>query len=167
VLALAGELGAGKTQLAKGIGAGLGYSPNALASPTFTIANHYPLEGGGSLVHIDAFRLEDAAELLATGFDDALEAGNLVVVEWPERVEAALPEDRVAISLRIERREGAEGLVGAPRIGDAPAPLGSARTAELRALGCEAARVARRLRDELAALPDVSRCERESRVSEE
>ncbi|MEZ4218625.1 MAG: tRNA (adenosine(37)-N6)-threonylcarbamoyltransferase complex ATPase subunit type 1 TsaE [Myxococcota bacterium] len=160
VVALAGPLGAGKTQLAKGVGAGFGYAPGDLASPTFTIANGYPLPGGGELLHVDAYRLAGPEELRAAGFDDALEPGRVVVVEWPERVAGALPDDRLDIVLSLEA--GAAGLVADAPVGDDSAPAGApvaARRAEARARGRDAARVLVRMRSLLDAVRGAGRDE--------
>lgn len=103
VIALQGDLGAGKTLLAKGIGAGLGV-PGLIQSPTFVIVQEHP---GGRLPfwHGDLYRLGDASELEHLGLDDLLEAGGVVVIEWAERFPEVLPADHLWVRLE-EHREG-------------------------------------------------------------
>lgn len=98
VLALWGELGAGKTVLTKGVAAGLGLDPADVTSPTFIIEHQH--DGGRiPLFHLDLYRLE-GADLGNTGWEETLESGGLTVIEWPDRIGDALPEDRVDV--RIE-----------------------------------------------------------------
>jgi tRNA threonylcarbamoyladenosine biosynthesis protein TsaE len=97
VLALWGELGAGKTVLAKGVAAGLGLEPGDVASPTFIILReHY----GGRMpfFHLDLYRLE-GQDLGTTGWEETLDAGGITVIEWPDRAGASLPSDRLDIHL--------------------------------------------------------------------
>src|SRR5438445_616020 len=97
VFALWGELGAGKTVLARGVAIGLGIDPSDVASPTFIILRE---SFGGRLpfFHIDLYRLE-GADLTNTGWEECLEAGGVTVIEWPDRAGAALPDDRLDIRL--------------------------------------------------------------------
>ena len=97
VFALSGELGAGKTVLARGIAAGLGIEPAEITSPTFIILREH---GGGRLpfFHLDLYRLE-GADLTNTGWEEALDAGGVTVIEWPDRAGEALPDDRVDVRL--------------------------------------------------------------------
>lgn len=101
VVALAGELGAGKTVFAKGVAEGLGIPPELLASPTFTIAHEIEAPGGLRLVHADLFRIESPAELEAAGWLDWLAPGTLVVVEWADRWPGELPAERLEVRLEI------------------------------------------------------------------
>lgn len=89
VVALAGGLGSGKTHGTKGIVAGLG-SAAEVSSPTFTLLHEY---AGGRLpvFHFDFYRVESAAELPDIGWDDYLEAGGVVVVEWADKFPALIP----------------------------------------------------------------------------
>jgi tRNA threonylcarbamoyladenosine biosynthesis protein TsaE len=97
VLALVGELGAGKTGIARGIAEGLAV-PGRVTSPTFVIVQ---VHDGGRLpfAHADLYRLGDASELDAIGFADVLAAGGVVAVEWADRFPDALPADRLVIAL--------------------------------------------------------------------
>ncbi len=98
-LALVGPLGAGKTHLVKGIAAGNGGpQADAVTSPTFTLINEYP--GRLTLYHIDAYRLGDASELIALGFEELIRPDCAVVVEWADRVITALPPDLLRIELQ-------------------------------------------------------------------
>jgi tRNA threonylcarbamoyladenosine biosynthesis protein TsaE len=99
LVCLSGELGAGKTALARGIGRGWG-SGLRVTSPTFTLVNEYPrLADGRILYHIDCYRLEETADQLSAGLDDVLDGVGAVMIEWPERIMAMLPEDRLWIAL--------------------------------------------------------------------
>ena len=85
ILLLAGDLGAGKTCLVQGLAAGLGIE-EPITSPTFALAQHYPLQPAGGLVHLDLYRLELAAaadELFAQEEEEARALGALLAVEWP------------------------------------------------------------------------------------
>jgi tRNA threonylcarbamoyladenosine biosynthesis protein TsaE len=90
VIALSGVLGAGKTQLVKGLARGLGYR-GQVTSPTFTLVNEY-VGGRLPLYHIDLYRIKTAEEAIAFGIEDYLPGKGVTVVEWPERIEALLPE---------------------------------------------------------------------------
>ncbi len=98
LLCLWGELGAGKTQLAKGIALGLGIDAT-VNSPTFILMNEYP-GGRLPLFHVDLYRLADAADALAGGVVDERQADGVTVVEWPERMGDVLPLAR--LDVRIE-----------------------------------------------------------------
>jgi tRNA threonylcarbamoyladenosine biosynthesis protein TsaE len=92
VVALTGDLGAGKTQLTKGIAFALGIAKDELHSPTFSLANEYdvtiPELGRLRFNHLDAYRFEDPDELLELGIEDYLYAPNTItILEWAERVE--------------------------------------------------------------------------------
>ncbi len=96
VVALTGELGAGKTQLAKGLASGLGVT-TVVNSPTFVLMNEHV--GRLRLYHIDAYRLADGEEASAAGLFDERHADGLTVVEWADRLEDWLPADRLEIHL--------------------------------------------------------------------
>lgn len=97
VLALWGELGAGKTVLTKGVAAGLGLDAGDVSSPTFIILHeHYG--GRMPLFHLDLYRLE-GRDLGSTGWEETLDAGGITVIEWPDRASGALPADRLDVRL--------------------------------------------------------------------
>ena len=94
-VALYGDLGAGKTALVRGMGAEVGTSE--VRSPTFTIVHEY--ETNPRLIHFDAYRLSDAEELFAIGFEEYLAQRAVIVLEWAERVPEALPRERLELRL--------------------------------------------------------------------
>ena len=96
VVLLAGDLGAGKTVFARGLGAGLGVT-EAVVSPTFTLARVY--EGRLRMVHVDVYRLDTVHELLDLGLDDLAEDHAVTVVEWGDVVSAAFVPDRLEVTL--------------------------------------------------------------------
>lgn len=95
VIALQGDLGAGKTNFVQGLARGLGIRED-VNSPTFILANEYP-GGRLPLYHVDAYRLENADEARGFGLDDYLNGNGVTVVEWAERVRDALPQDTLWI----------------------------------------------------------------------
>jgi tRNA threonylcarbamoyladenosine biosynthesis protein TsaE len=96
VLALSGELGAGKTQLAKGVAEGLGVT-SVVNSPTFVLMNEHA--GRMRLYHIDAYRLDDPEDAIAAGLIDERQADGVVVVEWADRIADWLPANRLEIEI--------------------------------------------------------------------
>jgi tRNA threonylcarbamoyladenosine biosynthesis protein TsaE len=96
VLALHGELGAGKTQLAKGVAQGLGVA-SVVNSPTFVLMNEHA--GRLRLYHIDAYRLGDPEEGVAAGLLDEREVDGVTVIEWADRLAGWLPLDRLELHL--------------------------------------------------------------------
>jgi tRNA threonylcarbamoyladenosine biosynthesis protein TsaE len=103
VLALWGEMGAGKTCLVQGIARGMGVSEDtAVTSPTFTLINEYPGSRGIMLSHFDLYRLGDTDELLDLGYDEYWYGEGISAVEWPDIAETLLPENSVDIYLSIE-----------------------------------------------------------------
>lgn len=96
VLALVGPLGAGKTELAKGVAEGLGVQ-SVVNSPTFVLMNEH--EGRLRLFHVDAYRLGEPEEALAAGLLDERQASGVAVVEWADRLEGWLPDDRLQIDI--------------------------------------------------------------------
>lgn len=104
VVTLSGDLGAGKTTFARGVARAFGIE-ESVTSPTFVIEKIYLSECGPfkRLVHIDAYRLNGAHDLDVLGWKELLQdAGNLVLLEWPEKVEGAIPAEAVRISLDFE-----------------------------------------------------------------
>jgi tRNA threonylcarbamoyladenosine biosynthesis protein TsaE len=95
-LALVGPLGAGKTQLAKGVAFGLDVA-GVVNSPTFIIINEHP--GRLPLFHVDAYRLTDADEARQAGVFDERQVQGVTVIEWADRLDGWLPEDRLSIEL--------------------------------------------------------------------
>ena len=96
LVCLWGELGAGKTHLAKAFGAALGVI-ETITSPSFILMAEY--EGRLSLFHIDPYRLASAEDALAGGLIDERQASGVTLVEWPERLGDALPLDRLDVRI--------------------------------------------------------------------
>lgn len=98
VLCLEGELGSGKTCFVQGLGRGLGIVED-ISSPTFILANEH--RGGRlTLYHLDAYRMDGAHEALSIGLDDYLASDGVCVIEWAEKIRAALPAERLWITFR-------------------------------------------------------------------
>ena len=98
-IALDGNLGAGKTQLTRGIAQGAAVEDITLvASPTYVLLNIY--RGPKPVYHLDAYRIASEEDFEVVGFDELLKADGLVVVEWSEKIPHLLPEDRLAITIR-------------------------------------------------------------------
>ena len=99
VVILEGELGAGKSELARGIAKGIGVKEK-VTSPSFTILNVYE-SGRCPLYHFDWYRLESEDELYELGMDEYLGGDGIAVVEWAERCPEAVPEGSVRIRLEV------------------------------------------------------------------
>lgn len=97
VVGLSGDLGAGKTTLSQGIGTGLGVD-EPVSSPTFALVHEYA--GRLPVWHLDTYRVGSLDELIDLSWDDLLAGGGVILVEWPQRIEAALPAERLDIALR-------------------------------------------------------------------
>lgn len=94
---LIGNLGAGKTTLAKGLIQGLGVAePEEVASPTFTLIHEY---GEGRVYHIDLYRLDKAEQVATLGLDDIFDKEAVVFIEWGERFPELMPAERIEIRL--------------------------------------------------------------------
>jgi tRNA threonylcarbamoyladenosine biosynthesis protein TsaE len=106
VICLQGELGAGKTTLVQGIAQGWG-SLDAVSSPTFVLINIYRRPDATQLFHLDAYRLESVPEAEELDIDTLLSQGPLVV-EWPERIEPVLPDERLWMKLDYVAEEHRE-----------------------------------------------------------
>jgi tRNA threonylcarbamoyl adenosine modification protein YjeE len=98
VVALEGDLGAGKTELARAVIRSLAGADIPVPSPTFTLLQAYELPGL-TVTHADLYRLSDPSEVLELGLDEAWEQG-AVLVEWPERAGDLLPAERLTLHLR-------------------------------------------------------------------
>lgn len=100
VVLLIGQLGAGKTTLAKGVVKGLGAaSPEEVSSPTFTLIHEYGREG--RVFHVDLYRLEEARELATLGLEDLFEREAVILIEWGERFPQILPAERTEVRITV------------------------------------------------------------------
>jgi tRNA threonylcarbamoyladenosine biosynthesis protein TsaE len=104
VIALYGDLGSGKTQLAKGICSGLGVE-QTVNSPTFIIVNEYSSAQFPKIYHFDLYRMKSIDEILDMGFTEYIGNGNITLIEWPEHVESILPANTLKIRLAHSAEE--------------------------------------------------------------
>lgn len=103
VIALSGDLGAGKTTFAQGFAKSLGIN-QTLLSPTFTLIRQYKIPNASlqTLYHIDLYRIEDISDIHSLGLQDILaEKKNIVLIEWAQRLGSLLPPDTITIKLSI------------------------------------------------------------------
>ena len=103
VICLQGNLGAGKTTFVQGLAQGWG-SIDAVSSPTFIIVNEYRRATGGQIFHLDAYRLESMPEAEELDLDVMLSEG-VVIIEWPEKLNGLIPNDRLWITLEHIQEE--------------------------------------------------------------
>lgn len=99
VIALFGDLGAGKTTLTKGIAVGLGLAAD-IHSPTFTLIHEHP--GAVPLYHVDLYRLSKEEEIETLGLDEYIYGDGVTIIEWADRMKELLPPDRLDIELRMK-----------------------------------------------------------------
>jgi tRNA threonylcarbamoyladenosine biosynthesis protein TsaE len=99
VVSLTGDLGAGKTTLVQGVARGLGVDQPVL-SPTFTLVRQY--EGIHPVYHLDIYRLDRVQDVLDLGFEELLDAGGVVLIEWGDAIEALLPDEMLEVELSID-----------------------------------------------------------------
>jgi tRNA threonylcarbamoyladenosine biosynthesis protein TsaE len=104
IVALEGDLGAGKTTLAQAICRGVGIRED-VTSPTFALVHEYEADGT-TVYHLDLYRLSGSEDLTNVGWDEILNSGEIVLIEWPERAGIRLPQD--TIRLRLEHIPGDE-----------------------------------------------------------
>lgn len=100
VIALHGEMGAGKTTFVHALCDELGVE-NAVSSPTFSIINEYTTAKGKTIYHLDLYRLKSVQEAIDAGVEDCFYSGNLCLVEWPEIAPAIFPEDTLHVHIEI------------------------------------------------------------------
>lgn len=117
VVALEGDLGAGKTTLVRTIAAARGIDPGMVSSPTFVIVNEYPgaAPGDPPLVHVDAYRLTSEDDLEPLGWDRLADGSGVLLIEWAERIARALPgEATVRLAIRATGEESRAVTLNAP-----------------------------------------------------
>lgn len=102
VICLNGTLGSGKTTLTQAIAGGLGVPSNCyVTSPSYAVMHEY--KGVIPLYHMDFYRLNNSDDVINLGFEEYFYLDGLTVIEWSERAEEILPEDRVSITIRLNR----------------------------------------------------------------
>lgn len=100
LVCLSGDLGAGKTSLTRGLARGW-ETVDPVTSPTFTLINQYSREAGQAyFYHVDCYRLAGGSDAWTTGLEDVLNESAVVVIEWPERIQEILPQEKLWINLR-------------------------------------------------------------------
>lgn len=104
IICLDGDLGTGKTVIAKGIAAGLGIK-EPVSSPTFTVVKEYR-EGRLPLFHFDVYRIEEPSEMEEIGYEDYFFGDGVTVVEWSDMIEELIPEGAIRIRLKKEAAKG-------------------------------------------------------------
>lgn len=103
VYAFHGEMGAGKTTFIRALVEHLGVDPEEANSPSFSIINEYRSDTTAELIyHFDLYRLESVDEALEIGVEDYFDSGALCLLEWPERIEALLPDDTVVVKITVD-----------------------------------------------------------------
>src|SRR5437763_15869283 len=111
VVHLVGDLGAGKTFLARAVAAALGADPREVASPSFAIVHEYPVAGGAPVIHIDGYRLsENRREWLEIGIPEMLAGPGVKLIEWPKREFEEFEDAHVEITIRV-RDDGAREIM--------------------------------------------------------
>ena len=111
VVHLVGDLGAGKTFLARAIAAELGANPMDVASPSFAIVHEYPRRGAPPIIHIDAYRLSDnRREWLEIGIPEMLSGPGVKLIEWPKREFEEFEDAHVEVTIQV-RDDGAREIV--------------------------------------------------------
>lgn len=103
VVHLVGDLGAGKTVLARAIATAFGADPLEVASPSFAIVHEYPIPSGAPIIHIDGYRLSDRRrEWLEIGIDDLLAGPGLKLIEWPKREFEQFEKSHVEVTIEVD-----------------------------------------------------------------
>ena len=106
VYAFNGPMGAGKTTFIRALVRALGVSDDEASSPSFSIINEYRSDTTAELIyHFDLYRLENVEEALEIGVEDYFDSGALCLLEWPERIEALLPDDTVIVDIAVNPDE--------------------------------------------------------------
>jgi len=100
VFAVNGEMGAGKTTFVHAVCEVMGVKEN-IASPTFSIINHYSTTNGEIIYHIDLYRLKDEEEAIQAGVEDCLYSGNYCFVEWPQKAAGIFPDNTIQVSITV------------------------------------------------------------------
>lgn len=103
VFAFRGAMGAGKTTFINAVCCALGVDAEETSSPSFAIVNEYRSDTTAELIyHFDLYRLENVEDALEIGIDDYFDSGAVCLLEWPERIEAILPDDTVMVDITVD-----------------------------------------------------------------
>jgi tRNA threonylcarbamoyladenosine biosynthesis protein TsaE len=100
IVALYGEMGAGKTTFTKALCRVLGVV-DGVNSPTFTLINEYRTKQDETIFHFDFYRIEKLEEAFDIGFEEFIYSGNLCIIEWPEKIEQILPPDTLRVKISV------------------------------------------------------------------
>ncbi len=101
VVALRGEMGAGKTTLIRAVAEALG-AEDQVTSPTFALVNQYEGANAERIFHFDFYRIDDVREAFDLGYEEYFYSGDLCFVEWPEKIEQLLPEELVTVRITVD-----------------------------------------------------------------
>lgn len=104
IFAFYGAMGAGKTTFIKAVCESLG-AADLVTSPSFTLINEYRRSDGGSLYHIDLYRIKNRNEMLDLGIEEYFSSGSYCFIEWPEMIEEILPSETVNIKITVGKNE--------------------------------------------------------------
>jgi tRNA threonylcarbamoyladenosine biosynthesis protein TsaE len=113
VLLLDGDLGAGKTTFTQGLARAMGVG-EAVTSPTFALVRSYPTAFGVELIHVDVYRLETVADIVALGLPEMLEDGAVAVIEWGEKAAPVLGPEHLNIRFELTDADGERRIVLSP-----------------------------------------------------
>jgi tRNA threonylcarbamoyladenosine biosynthesis protein TsaE len=100
IIALYGNMGAGKTTLIKAVCRAAGVK-EIVTSPTFSLVNEYTTSDNRTIYHFDFYRINTVAEVFDFGYEEYFYSGELCLIEWPEMIEELLPEDTLRISIKV------------------------------------------------------------------
>ncbi len=117
IVALEGDLGAGKTQFVRGMVKALGGGGRMVHSPTYMLLHTHPLPADRRLYHLDAYRVSSAEDFVGIGFDELLTAadeGDIIAIEWPSRVAELIPSTAIRVTITHTATDRRQIRVSAP-----------------------------------------------------
>lgn len=110
IVAITGEMGAGKTTFIQAICRVLGV-PQIVNSPTFALINEYFTRSGESIFHFDFYRIEDPAELFDIGYEEYMYSGSYCFIEWPEKANELIPDEALRIKIEVRKDESRQIII--------------------------------------------------------